>query len=194
MFDPHFGVKREISLDFIVDDSWYVGLFVSAENLVVYEQSNNIVLACDMQGKLIKQFKVKEKEDLCPRVSVTKEKEIVLGDKFSIYIYSIEGCLKSTINLNIHFQDFFYHFGLKKFLIIENCYDLEHYRIYSCDRSGKLETLTERLYVFNVRFLQSSQFPVIFCDSIRNSPYLMPCYLSFFHVCGKSSTYTENKR
>ncbi|XP_046856997.1 uncharacterized protein LOC124450383 [Xenia sp. Carnegie-2017] len=176
VFDPHFGVKREISLDFIVDDSWYVGLFVSAENLVVYQQSNNIVLACDMQGKLIKQFKVKEKEDLCPRVSVTKEKEIVLGDKFSIYIYSIEGCLKSTINLNIHFQDFFYHFGLKKFLIIENCYDLEHYRIYSCDRSGKLETLTERLYVFNVRFLQSSQFPVIFCESIRNSPYLMPCY------------------
>ncbi|XP_046858455.1 uncharacterized protein LOC124451894 [Xenia sp. Carnegie-2017] len=175
VLDPYLLVKSEISLDLTYEDFCRFHLFVPAENIVVYDELNKCVFVCDLQGKLIKQFTVELIGNRMQRIVVTNENEIILGDCLSLYIYSMEGCLKSKVNLHIHFFiDFFYHFGLKKFLIIEYCGD--NSRIHSCDHSGKLETLTDLKDISNEGFLSSSSVPVVSCSSRRTSSvYLMWC-------------------
>ncbi|XP_046858448.1 uncharacterized protein LOC124451890 isoform X3 [Xenia sp. Carnegie-2017] len=175
MLDPHFLVKSEISLDLTYKDYKNFRLFVSAENIVVFDVINNFVFVCDLQGKLIKKFIVEQIENPIRRIVVTNENEIILGDHASLYIYSMEGCLKSKVNFNLQVKDFFYHFGLKKFLIIEYCGPF-HYHFYSCDHSGKLETLTDLKDIHIYEFLSSSSVPAIVCESTRTSSrYLMWC-------------------
>ncbi|XP_046858446.1 uncharacterized protein LOC124451890 isoform X2 [Xenia sp. Carnegie-2017] len=176
VLDSHFLVKSEISLDLTYKYSVDFRLFVSAENIVVCDEYNRFVYVYDLQGKLIKQFTVELIGNRMQRIVVTNENEIILGDCLSLYIYSMEGCLKSKVNLHIHFlKDFFYHFGLKKFLIIENC-GRRHYRFYSCDHSGKLETLTDLKDICIDGFLSLSSVPVVLCSSdLESPPYLMWC-------------------
>ncbi|XP_046857860.1 uncharacterized protein LOC124451280 [Xenia sp. Carnegie-2017] len=175
VLDPHFLVKSEISLDFTDENFMFLFLFVSAENIVLYDKYNKCVFVYDLQGKLIKQFTVELIEYPVQRIAVTNENEIILADYGSLYIYSMEGCLKSKVNLDTLFiNDFFYHFGLNKFLIIEEC--LDNNCIHSCDHSGKLETLTDLKGIFIYGFLSSSPVPVIICGSARTSSrYFMLC-------------------
>ncbi|XP_046858454.1 uncharacterized protein LOC124451892 [Xenia sp. Carnegie-2017] len=176
VLDPHFLVKSKISLDLTNKGSEKFRLFVSAENIVVFDKRNKCVFVYDFQGKLIKQFTVEQKTFPTQRIVITNKNEIISGGYAFLYIYSMEGCLKSKVNLNLWVEDYIYHFGLKKFLIIEHC-GYYHYRFHSCDHSGKLETLTDLKGIHIYEFLSSSSVPVVVCESHRSSPYLM--WLSF---------------
>ncbi|XP_046858438.1 uncharacterized protein LOC124451890 isoform X1 [Xenia sp. Carnegie-2017] len=200
VFASHFLVKSEISLDLTYKDSGnfplFVSeenivdlevnifsrlcLFVSAENIVVFDAYGCCVFVYDLQGKLIKQFTVEQIEYPRQRIVVTNENEIVLCGRASLYIYSMDGYFKSKVNLYLSMVDFFYYFGLKKFVIIEGR-ERYNYRFHSCDLSGKLETLTDLKDIDIEGFLSSNPVPVVYCYSARKysarilSRYLMWC-------------------
>lgn len=140
IFSNHFIVKGKVSMTFLgVQGSISnIRLFAVKGKLVVYrETKDKRVYICDYHGILSNQFtpEVIASQEV-RAMSCSDDNEIILATKRSIYLYLMDGSLKSTLDLEENIFDMSFYFGHDKFLLLN-----EAGHLLSCNKLRKIETL-----------------------------------------------------
>ena len=155
ILDENYNLKQEYKFNQFLEETNILGdvkIAIKNNNIVVSNQDDSEVFACDDRGSLKYKFK-RELGHYLQRLNISNKNELLLPSRnswevpvhWAVHIYSKDGNLKSTIELpkGHRIERAAFHFVLGKIIVMSYVWKHDFFFLLCDTEEGELETRGE---------------------------------------------------